>query len=238
MPRGRGKPPRAVPPGTTFASWVIVREVERVGTNRRFECRCFGCGTVSTKWLANLVQAKTGCTTCRPPSTYLRPALAAIIAERAARAQVSDRGRICLSCGEWKPWDRIAPDKRRTNGKGSNCLDCGHWRSIRASYGITRAEWEWLLASQNGKCALCGGTDTKRLSVDHDHTCHPGGRACKQCIRGMLCDICNRLIGLAETRPLVRARFADYLGCRPFVPTACETDAVVEFVDRPASAAV
>ena len=40
MPRGRGQPPRAVPSGTRFGSWEVIREIERVGYNRRFECRC------------------------------------------------------------------------------------------------------------------------------------------------------------------------------------------------------
>lgn len=140
-----------------------------------------------------------------------------IVAERRARAHITDEGRICHTCGEWKPWDRIAPDKRRDDGKGSNCLDCAHWRTVKAYYGITRTEWEWLLASQNGTCTLCGEEEPKRLAIDHDHTCCRAGRACKQCIRGMLCGICNRMLGHVEAKPALAARFADYLGCRPFL---------------------
>jgi hypothetical protein len=56
-------------------------------------------------------------------------------------------------------------------------------------YGITSAQYEEMLAKQNGNCAICGQHHTKfkmRLSVDH---CHK-----TQEVRGLLCFICNRFI--------------------------------------------
>src|SRR5882724_13715916 len=39
---------------------------------------------------------------------------------------------------------------------------------IKCCWGITMDDFEWLLALQDGKCALCGGFPTeRRLSVDH-----------------------------------------------------------------------
>lgn len=205
-----------MPPGTTFASLVVLREIERVGYNRRFECRCAECGTVSVKWLSNLLQGKTTCLICTPWSQINRAGREAILAARRARAEVSEDGRICHSCGEWKPWTRIAQDKRRGNGRGSSCMDCSHWRTVKSLYGITREEWDWLLASQDGRCKLCVELDTVRLNIDHDHACHPAGRACKKCIRGMLCRVCNRMLGHIEAKPTLASRFSDYLECRPF----------------------
>jgi hypothetical protein len=220
MPKGRGQPPRAIPPGMTFMSWVVIREVERVGYNRRFECRCSGCGSIHIKWLANLLRAKGTCTTCTPLSTFDRRSLEAFFAYRRELFQVSAEGRICHTCQTWKPWSCFSRDPRRSTGKASNCMKCSRWRVIKSIYGITRAEWEWLYESQGGLCALCREVDAVSLAVDHDHTCCGKIRACKKCIRGMLCHICNLMLGHADNKPALAARFADYLIMRPFAADA------------------
>ena len=111
-------------------------------------------------------------------------------------------------------------------------MECGHWRSIKAIYGLTRAEWEWLHDAQSGVCALCGEPEVikQRLSVDHDHACCGKAKACKRCIRGLLCGICNRVLGHAEARPALVPRFADYLKRRPFLSVVNGAEAVTEDV--------
>jgi hypothetical protein len=172
---------------------------------------------VKARWFANLLQGKTTCLACVPMATINRVGRETVIAARRARSQESDAGRICLTCGEWKPWERFSIDPRRSRGKTSNCIDCSYWRTIKTLYGITHDEWDWLFASQDGKCSLCGEPDTVRLNIDHDHTCHPTGRACRKCIRGMLCRVYNRMLGHIEAKPALRARFADYLDNRPLL---------------------
>jgi hypothetical protein len=71
---------------------------------------------------------------------------------------------------------------------------------LKRLYKITLEEYQILLESQNGCCAICGRhhTEFKRaFSVDHDHTCCPGKRlqTCGKCIRGLLCHHCNAGIG-------------------------------------------
>jgi hypothetical protein len=208
------------PPGTTFGDLTVIREVERVGYNRRFECRCAGCGTVGVRWLSNLLQGKTNCLICVPMRERNRAGRAAVIAGRRARSRESDDGRVCLTCGEWKPWERFSADPRRTRGKASNCIDCAYWRTIKTLYGISRTEWEWLRDAQHGVCALCAEPGAKRLAIDHDHACCGRERACKKCIRGMLCSVCNRLLGHVVVKPALAARFSDYLERRPFSATS------------------
>jgi hypothetical protein len=66
-------------------------------------------------------------------------------------------------------------------------------RRLMREYGLTTEAYNELLASQSGGCAVCGRTDSgtsqgAHLRVDH---CHETGQ-----VRGLLCDPCNRNIGL------------------------------------------
>jgi hypothetical protein len=68
---------------------------------------------------------------------------------------------------------------------------------------MTLADFDALLLSQGGDCAICGTTDPggrwDQWHIDHDHTCCPGVRSCGECIRGVLCSGCNRKLGYLET---------------------------------------
>lgn len=79
---------------------------------------------------------------------------------------------------------------------------------LRRQFGIDRTEYDELLVSQEDGCAICGRSSSgssqfKRLVVDHDHTT---GK-----VRGLLCDPCNRGIGLLQDDPSVIQKAIDYL---------------------------
>ena len=61
-------------------------------------------------------------------------------------------------------------------------------------YGITEERYQELFAAQEGRCAICGNKPGryKGLAVDHDHECCPGKKSCGECVRGLLCSICNQ----------------------------------------------
>jgi hypothetical protein len=86
------------------------------------------------------------------------------------------------------------------------------WKyDLQKNYGMTESEWESLLALQGGGCGICGEKETNvhksgtvwRLSVDH---CHDTGK-----IRGILCNNCNRAIGLLKDNVQLLRKAADYL---------------------------
>jgi hypothetical protein len=86
---------------------------------------------------------------------------------------------------------------------------------IKHLYGITADEYCELLDRQNGACAICGhlAASTFELAVDHDHSCCPAKKkACGKCVRGLLCDRCNRGIGYFRDDPQVMQRAVWYLG--------------------------
>lgn len=83
---------------------------------------------------------------------------------------------------------------------------------LKAVYGMTIAEYDTILATQDGKCAICEQPERSvhaprgkafRLSIDHSHET---GR-----IRGLLCQRCNRAIGLLGDDPGLLLRAIAYL---------------------------
>lgn len=65
---------------------------------------------------------------------------------------------------------------------------------LKRMFGITLEEYETKLAEQNGVCYICFSEETtpgkKFLAVDH---CHESNS-----IRGLLCNRCNRALGLLK----------------------------------------
>lgn len=66
------------------------------------------------------------------------------------------------------------------------------WNLKYKGYGITLEQRDELERKQHGLCAICQQPPhpKKPLHVDH---CHKTGR-----VRGLLCNQCNRLLGLAQ----------------------------------------
>jgi hypothetical protein len=88
---------------------------------------------------------------------------------------------------------------------------------LRYKYNISLEDYDNLLASQNGVCAICQKEcKTKRgLAIDHDHLCCPGEKICGKCIRGLLCANCNGAIGMLQEDITILARAVEYLSSAP-----------------------
>jgi len=78
------------------------------------------------------------------------------------------------------------------------------------SYGITESDYTEMLVSQKGVCAICSKPETAfrngvplQLSVDHCHKTNA--------VRGLLCTLCNRGLGLFKDNLAFLKRAYDYL---------------------------
>jgi hypothetical protein len=112
----------------------------------------------------------------------------------------------CRICKETKPLTEYhwRNDSKKYHTK---CKDCWTSDQMARNYGITLDEYERRFAYQNGVCAICSlpqnSTRNQRLCVDHDHD--------TGAIRGLLCDTCNRGIGLLKDDARILDRAALYL---------------------------
>lgn len=76
-------------------------------------------------------------------------------------------------------------------------------------YRLRTEDYDALLASQDGHCAICPATED--LVVDHNHECCQGWKSCGECVRGILCSDCNHMIGKAHDTPSRLRDAATYL---------------------------
>jgi hypothetical protein len=81
-------------------------------------------------------------------------------------------------------------------------------RHYKCSYGITVDEYDKMLLSQDGKCAICNSDETnnggkKHFSIDHDHI--------TDTVRGLLCQTCNFALGRIKDNPNVLRSAIVYL---------------------------
>lgn len=106
-----------------------------------------------------------------------------------------------------KEWREKNPDKVKATAERSRP------RKIERTYGITIEHYNDLLDQQNNRCAICReeNANGRSLSIDHDHSCCPGNKSCGNCVRQLLCDVCNRGLGFFKDNPELLREAANYL---------------------------
>lgn len=110
----------------------------------------------------------------------------------------------CTTCKEIKPIGSF----HKVNRPSKYVAVCKSCRNTQISiyqrkrlYGLDEAEYRQMVDAQGGMCAIC--ESTKRICIDHDHS--------TGAVRKLLCDMCNKALGLAEDNPSRLRAMADYL---------------------------
>lgn len=133
--------------------------------------------------------------------------------------------KTCTVCNTSKDLDSFYKMKSSKDGFSYRCKQCDNkarqkWRdtnpersslsarrrSIKHKYDISLEEYDAMLLKQNGKCAICGccaNVPYNNFCVDH---CHESG-----VVRGLLCNTCNRAIGLLKDNVSVLKKAIVYL---------------------------
>lgn len=80
--------------------------------------------------------------------------------------------------------------------------------TLTRRYGMTVEKYNALLEKQGHRCAICRGNKIdkgrkRRFCVDHDHT--------TGIIRGLLCNRCNRVLGMIQDSPVLLRALEHYV---------------------------
>jgi hypothetical protein len=118
----------------------------------------------------------------------------------------------CVDCSKKAITPKIRQNRARTHAAMPIQKREERARRSRAAYllrtyRLSVAEYDNILASQGGGCAVCGtkvpGGRWNAFHVDHDHE--------TGVVRGILCDLHNRAAGLVQDDPEIAANLAAYL---------------------------
>jgi len=131
--------------------------------------------------------------------------------------------KVCAVCKENKPESCFYKQASSKDGLYSRCKTCDKLaglkyrlknsekrklsifrRRIKHAYGLTEKEYYELEKKQNYVCKICGRRNKNmRLAIDHDHTTKE--------VRGLLCNTCNRALGLFDDDLSKLKKAAEYL---------------------------
>jgi hypothetical protein len=123
----------------------------------------------------------------------------------------------CYKCQNILPLTSFAKHKGKSDGLQERCNSCrqkhykdtGHIthrnNDIKRKYNVTTEWYENKFKEQNGLCEICNKPQlhNKRLAIDHNHN---SGKA-----RGLLCDVCNRAIGMLNDSIEILESATNYL---------------------------
>ena len=129
---------------------------------------------------------------------------------------MSTNTKKCTVCGKFLPKDLFYKRVASEDGKAYRCKPCDREAGTayrkrhkerdrknrrdetrRRKYGLSEEGYNNILSSQDGKCSICSQTVTHGWSKNHDKHracidhCHETG-----VVRGILCSMCNKGIGL------------------------------------------
>lgn len=177
----------------------------------RFEPHRHRCKECRGRYRTTLLRRDGRCRQCYKPSLNGKTACESCLEKRreqCKRQRLKRRAnRKCLLCG--RPWQGQRKCCR-------TCLDQQRCTKLIRRYGIRIEDYWFVFMQQGGVCAICKEEGPRPLSacpldVDHDHR--------SKLVRGLLCAMCNRSIGMMNEDPMRLRAAALYVEThRDYVP--------------------
>lgn len=189
--------------------------------------KCFKCGAEkSSELFGTNTNTKDGL------QGWCKECMAAYHKEWRPKYSKTVERKLCYQCKLVLPPESFSKNSRAADGLQTMCKHCAKayhdqpevrkknndrlnqkWQSgevrdarYQKLFGITLEEYNRKFTEQGGVCQICSKPQdgqTKNLAVDH---CHATGK-----VRGLLCNNCNRALGLFEDSTALVEKAAAYL---------------------------
>lgn len=111
-------------PGDVMSGWWIIRVLGKNKYNIHIvQIACVRCDYRDQSDISNLRSHGRVCRGCHPHRT--KPTVAWRLKEATrVKWEISDTGRKCLGCGEWKPWEMFNSRLQTSTGYDARCRPC------------------------------------------------------------------------------------------------------------------
>ena len=127
--------------------------------------------------------------------------------------------KVCNKCRQRKSSSEFNFNAASSSGYTACCKDClrkygrkrGRQDKLHNNFNMSELDYEMMLKSQNGVCAICGQPETLKsqngeimsLAVDHQEKPFK--------VRGILCHKCNTALGGFNDDPILLQKAISYL---------------------------
>ena len=140
------------------------------------------------------------------------------VSDRNLEEESRSKSKVCYGCKELKAYSKYGKSANSVDGLSHKCKVCRRIRAkeiycplktrtkkLKREYGMTLKDFDWLINSQNNKCAICGFKlkPGRHTHIDHCHKCGT--------VRGLLCSSCNMALGMFLDDPLIIAAALKYV---------------------------
>lgn len=125
----------------------------------------------------------------------------------------------CTKCNKLKKYEDFNRASKRKDGRREQCRKCEqayrlspevkqmrYERDLLKKYNLTLNDYNAMFSEQKGCCRICKAHQMnfeRPLCVDHNHETGE--------VRGLLCDKCNRALGLFNDNPALLEEALAYL---------------------------
>jgi hypothetical protein len=140
--------------------------------------------------------------TCHPDRRHKAHGLCASCYTRKRHTKNPELGKAQVE--RVKAWRKNPINAEKYKAQPCRSPERRRLRHLKSRYGLTETQYASLLSKQDGVCRICNNPDPSRpLCVDHAHD--------SGVVRGLLCNRCNRALGLFGDDVEVLLAAAQYL---------------------------